>query len=79
MSSFEHTLPYDRMMGDVYVPKCPFCHSENVLTPMTDRDYRQGCEEIKTRLVMPCCNGKLMIEKIDSDYFWTTEAVRKNQ
>ncbi|MCA0986634.1 hypothetical protein [Guptibacillus algicola] len=78
MTSFNHTLPYDRMMGDVYVNECPFCHSENVLTPMTERDFEQGLQEIKTRLVMPCCNGKVHIVKIDDDYFWTTQAVRNS-
>ncbi|TLS38844.1 hypothetical protein [Pseudalkalibacillus caeni] len=79
MLSFEHTWPYEKMMDDIYIQECPFCKEENVLTPMTKREFSEASEGIKTRLIMPCCHGKMTILNADSDYFWTEEPLRKQQ
>jgi hypothetical protein len=76
MYSFEYTWPYEKVMGDIYLHQCPYCHKESVLTGMKERDFKKAQEEIKTILIMPCCHHKMTILKADDDYFWTTEALR---
>ncbi|WP_100400107.1 hypothetical protein [Bacillus sp. FJAT-44742] len=74
---FENTWPYDKMMEDIYLNECPYCHQHNVLTHMSVEDLERAKEEIKTNMVLPCCHTKMIILKADEDYFWTTDHLRK--
>ncbi|MGY4689081.1 hypothetical protein [Salibacterium sp. K-3] len=74
---FDHSWPYEKMGEDIYIEECPYCHSSNVLTYMKEKHLQQAKESVKTRLVMPCCHGRMMIVEADDDYFWTTEKLRR--
>ncbi|WP_096436687.1 hypothetical protein [Alteribacter populi] len=74
---FDHTWPYEKLMGDIYVSTCPYCGEENVLTNMKLRDLERAKEQVKQRLNMPCCLKTMVILEADEDYFWTTEPLRK--
>lgn len=75
---FVNTWPYERLFNDIYVQTCPFCGEENVLTNMKKLDFKRAQEGIKTHLIMPCCNGKMIILEADEDYFWTDRKLRKD-
>lgn len=77
MIPFENTWTYERSGKDIYIHKCPYCNSDNVLTNMKKADLEQAKESIKTYLIMPCCLEKMTIIEADDDYFWTTEKLRK--
>ncbi|WP_179295609.1 hypothetical protein [Bacillus sp. FJAT-45350] len=74
---FNHSWPYEKMMGDIYFRHCPYCEEENVLTGMKKRDFENAKDGVKTLLIMPCCHGRLTIIEADEDYFWTQEELRK--
>ncbi|MFB5660799.1 hypothetical protein [Alteribacillus sp. HJP-4] len=74
---FENSWPYEKVGTDIYIEECPFCGEHNVLTYLKPAQLKRAEEEIKTALVMPCCNGKMVIVKADGDYFWTTKQLRK--
>ncbi|WP_410772056.1 hypothetical protein [Fontibacillus sp. BL9] len=77
MIPFEKTLPYDIIMGDVYVQECPFCGRNNVLLPIKPRDITNAHEGIKKLLVFPCCGNKVTILDSDADYLLTDTKLRK--
>ncbi|MEF2968481.1 hypothetical protein V3851_21920 [Paenibacillus sp. M1] len=78
MIPFERTLPYDIIMGDVYVLECPFCHSNNVLLPIKPQDIKNAREGKKKLLVFPCCGNKVTILDSDADYLLTDTILRKS-
>ncbi|QKS72182.1 hypothetical protein FLK61_36680 [Paenalkalicoccus suaedae] len=73
---FDHTWPYERQMGDVYIATCPYCQENNVLTHMSNAALERAKDRIKTRLNMPCCKKTMTIIEADDDYFWTNERLR---
>jgi hypothetical protein len=75
--SFRHSWPYERVMKDIYLNECPYCHSHNVLTSLDEDDMENAFEGIKTALVMPCCHNRMTIVKADEDYLWADELLRK--
>ncbi|RUT29072.1 hypothetical protein EJP77_15210 [Paenibacillus zeisoli] len=77
MIPFEKALPYDIVMGDIYVQECPFCGSEHVLLPMKPHEILSVREGKKKLLVFPCCHTRLTILDSDSDYLLTNTVVRK--
>ncbi|RCX19632.1 hypothetical protein DFP94_10483 [Fontibacillus phaseoli] len=77
MIPFEKTLPYDIIMGDVYVQECPFCGKNNILLPIKPRDITNAHEGIKKLLVFPCCGNKVTILDSDADYLLTDTTLRK--
>lgn len=77
MIPFEKALPYDLLMGDIYVQECPFCGSEQVLLPMKPHEIQSVREGKKKLLVFPCCHTRLTILDSDSDYLLTNKVVRK--
>ncbi|MNH84768.1 hypothetical protein D3C87_589500 [compost metagenome] len=77
MIPFEKALPYDIVMGDIYVQECPFCGSEHVLLPMKPHEIQSVREGKKKLLVFPCCHTRLTILDSDSDYLLTNKVVRK--
>ncbi|USB32565.1 hypothetical protein [Paenibacillus sp. YPG26] len=77
MIPFEKALPYDILMGDIYVQECPFCGSEHVLLPMKPNEIQSVREGKKKLLVFPCCHTRLTILDSDSDYLLTNKIVRK--
>lgn len=76
MIPFEKTLPYDIIIGDVYVHECPFCQKERVLLPIKPRDILQAREGKKKLLVFPCCHNKVTILDSDQDYLLTDTVIR---
>ncbi|WP_338082331.1 hypothetical protein [Fictibacillus enclensis] len=76
MLNFEHSWPYEKMMDDIYINECPYCHTSNVLTTFSEDKLNNAKEGIKQLLVMPCCHSKLTILNADEDYFWTEEKLR---
>lgn len=73
---FNHTWPYERVMGDCYIETCPFCQEESVLIPIKKEAIEQAYEGFKTHVVMPCCHEKLTIVEMDEDYIWSDRALR---
>ena len=73
---FSHTWPYDIHMGDIYVPSCPYCHEENVLTNLSKEALGQAKDGVKARVNMPCCLETIVILEADEDYFWTSKPLR---
>lgn len=73
---FEHTWPYERQMGEIYVSECPYCRQDNVLTHMKDASLERAKEGVKTRINFPCCHKTMVILEADDDYFWTNEPLR---
>ncbi|GGG01032.1 hypothetical protein [Paenibacillus aceti] len=79
MIPFNKALPYDIIMGDVYVPLCPFCQSDNVLiAKLKPTDIIRAREGKKKMLVFPCCGNKITVLDSDNDYLLTDTIVRKN-
>ncbi|WMT40271.1 hypothetical protein RE628_23965 [Paenibacillus sp. D2_2] len=79
MIPFNKALPYDIIMGDVYVPQCPFCRSDNVLlTKFKPDDIVLVREGKKKLLVFPCCGNKITVLDSDNDYLLTDTIVRKD-
>lgn len=77
MIPFERTLPYDVVMGDVYVQSCPFCGSENVLLPMKPHELKSVREGKKKLLVFPCCYNRVTVVDSDQDYLLTDQDIRR--
>ncbi|WP_334075343.1 MULTISPECIES: hypothetical protein [Paenibacillus] len=78
MIPFEKTLPYDIVMGDVYVHECPYCSSSNVLLPIKPKDILHVREGKKKLLVFPCCGNKVTILDSDADYLLTDTVLRRS-
>ncbi|EJW15022.1 hypothetical protein M5X00_23795 [Paenibacillus alvei] len=76
MIPFENTLPYDHVMGDLYVSSCPFCHKDNVLLPIKPSELPDIHDGKKRLLVFPCCRNRLVIVDADSDYLLADRAIR---
>lgn len=77
MIPFEKTLPYDIIMGDVYVQECPFCRKNNVLLPIKPKDIASAREGKRKLLVFPCCGNKVTIMDSDADYLLTDTRLRR--
>ncbi|AWB45907.1 hypothetical protein DCC85_18060 [Paenibacillus sp. CAA11] len=76
MIPFNRALPYDLVMGDIYVSECPFCGKENVLVPMKPNELESVRDGKKKLLVFPCCHHKLTVLDSDEDYLLTDTIVR---
>lgn len=76
MLNFHHSWPYERVMNDIYFEECPFCHAAPVLIPLKKKALEDAYEGIKTHIIMPCCHEKITVEKMDSDYIWSTQPLR---
>lgn len=76
MIPLNRTLPYDVIMGDVYVQECPFCSSNNVLLPLKPRELKTIHEGKKKLLVFPCCGSRVQLLDCDSDYLLTDTVIR---
>ncbi|KAA9008636.1 hypothetical protein F4V43_00450 [Paenibacillus spiritus] len=76
MIPFSHAWPYDILLGDVYVPSCPFCGRENVLLPMKPKELIAIREGKKKLLVFPCCSARPVVVDTDGDYLLFDQAVR---
>lgn len=76
MIPFSQTWPYDLIMGDMYVHRCPFCGQENVLLPMRPKELQAVREGKKKLLVFPCCKASLTIIDTDADYLLFDRPVR---
>lgn len=76
MIPFEKALPYDILMGDVYVQECPFCQKEHILLPLKPRDIVLVHEGKKKLLVFPCCHNKVTLLDSDQDYLLTDKVIR---
>ncbi|MHA0858147.1 hypothetical protein [Paenibacillus sp. CMAA1364] len=76
MIPFQNTVPYDNIMGDIYVPTCPFCAQNNVLVPMKPEELQIIHEGKKKLLVFPCCNNKTNIIDTDVDYLLSDQSIR---
>lgn len=74
--SFDHTWPYEKQMGEIYVDTCPYCGESNVLTYMKAATLKRAKEGVKTRLNFPCCLQTMTILEADDDYFWADEPLR---
>ncbi|MNE34338.1 hypothetical protein D3C76_71940 [compost metagenome] len=77
MIPFERSLPYDIVVGDVYVPECPFCHKEQVLLTIKPSDIVLAREGKKKLLLFPCCGNKAIMLDSDNDYLLTDTVVRR--
>ena len=76
MIPLNKSLPYDIVMGDVYVQECPFCESNNVLLPLKPHDITSIHEGKRKRLVFPCCGNKVTLLDSDHDYLLTDTKIR---
>ncbi|MCQ4088535.1 hypothetical protein [Saccharibacillus sp. JS10] len=76
MIPFEKALPYDQVMGDLTVPKCPFCGAENVLLPIRPAEIKDIQTGKKRLTVFPCCHGRLTVLDCDDDYLMTDTVVK---
>ncbi|GAK08557.1 MULTISPECIES: hypothetical protein [Geomicrobium] len=74
---FENTWPYEKVGEDVYLHECPDCGDSNVLTFLKTEQLQDAFDNVKTQLIMPCCNYRITILQADEDYFWTSERQRK--
>ncbi|PZE21254.1 hypothetical protein [Paenibacillus xerothermodurans] len=79
MIPFENTCPYDLIQQDVYVPECPFCHTDNVLLPLKRKDLPEIARGVKKLLVFPCCHNKTTLVDVDTDYLLANEPLRQRQ
>lgn len=77
MIPFNKALPYDVIMGDIYVPDCPFCGSTNVLLTMKPEELPTIQGGKKKLLVFPCCRHKLTLLDCDDDYLLTDTVIRR--
>ncbi|SES38092.1 hypothetical protein [Salipaludibacillus aurantiacus] len=73
---FDHTWPYDLQMGDIYLPACPYCGNDNVMTNMSLNALKRAKEGVKARVNMPCCRKTMIVIEADEDYLWTSEKLR---
>ncbi|MCD8511033.1 MAG: hypothetical protein LRY73_15005 [Bacillus sp. (in: Bacteria)] len=73
---FDHTCPYEKQMGEIYIGECPYCKSSNVLTHMKEESLEKAKDGVKQRLNMPCCLKTMTILEADEDYFWANEKLR---
>ncbi|MGJ9384111.1 hypothetical protein CR203_20495 [Salipaludibacillus neizhouensis] len=73
---FDHTWPYEKQMGDIYLASCPYCSTDNVLTNLSSAALGRAKEQVKVRVNMPCCHKTMIVLEADEDYFWTTEKLR---
>ncbi|MFA9560050.1 hypothetical protein ACERII_22300 [Evansella sp. AB-rgal1] len=73
---FDHSWPYEKQMGDIYLSECPYCKAHNVLTHMNEEMLDRAKDKVKTRLNIPCCLRTMIILEADEDYFWTNEKLR---
>ncbi len=73
---FDHTWPYEKQMGDVYLSSCPYCSQENILIHLSAAALERAKEGVKVRTNMPCCKKTMIIIEADDDYFWTNEKLR---
>lgn len=78
MIPFNQSLPYDLVMGDIYVPECPYCAKDNVLIPLKPKELPAIQAGKKKLLVFPCCGNKLTLLDCDHDYLLTDTIVRKS-
>ncbi|WP_438349166.1 hypothetical protein ACP8HI_00240 [Paenibacillus sp. FA6] len=76
MIPFQNTWPYDIIMGDIYVQTCPFCAKNNILIPMKPEELQVIHEGKKKLLVFPCCNNKINIIDVDTDYLLSDQPIR---
>jgi hypothetical protein len=76
MIPFERAWPYDIIMGDLYVPSCPFCHTDNVLLPVKPAELPEIRDGLKRLLVFPCCHNKVTLIDSDGDYLLTNRVLR---
>mgnify|MGYP001212037562 CR=1 FL=1 len=76
MIPFQNTWPYDIIMGDIYVHRCPYCAQTNVLIPMKPPELVIVHEGKKKLLVFPCCHNKITIVDTDSDYLLCDQPLR---
>lgn len=76
MIPFENTIPYDEMMGDLYVEDCPFCQTHHVRLPIKPKERPLIHDGKKRLLVFPCCNHRVTIVDCDSDYLLADTPVR---
>ncbi|MNZ74060.1 hypothetical protein D3C78_924960 [compost metagenome] len=77
MIPFEKAWPYDLLMGDVYVPSCPFCNADNVLIPLKPSELQDIQDGKKKLLVFPCCRNKVTLIDADRDYLLTDRVLRR--
>ncbi|MBD2867784.1 hypothetical protein [Paenibacillus arenilitoris] len=77
MIPFEKAWPYDVVMGDLYVPACPFCGADNVLLPVRPDELPDIRDGMKRLLVFPCCRNKVTIVDADRDYLLTDRVLRR--
>jgi hypothetical protein len=77
MIPFRHTLPYDIVMNDVYVPECPFCRRAQVLMPLKPEQVLELRGGVRKRaVVFPCCGTRLRLVDADSDYLLADRPLR---
>ncbi|MCU6710944.1 hypothetical protein M6D81_19800 [Paenibacillus sp. J5C_2022] len=76
MIPFKNTWPYERIMNDLYVSNCPFCHADNVLLPIKPKQLSVIRDGKKHLLVFPCCHNKATIIDTDSDYLLADAPLR---
>lgn len=76
MIPLENTIPYDEMMGDLFVESCPFCKEKNVLISIKPHEIQLIRDGMKRLLVFPCCIHKVTIVDADQDYLLADRAVR---
>ena len=78
MIPFDHCLPYDLVMNDVYVSECPFCNRANVLLPLKPSDVRELRGGVRKRAVLfPCCSTRLQLIDADRDYLLADRPLRR--
>lgn len=76
MIPLENTIPYDEMMGDLFVDCCPFCQKNHVLISIKPKEIQLIQDGMKRLLVFPCCYHKVTIVDADQDYLLADRAVR---
>lgn len=76
MIPFSNTLPYELIMGDVYVDECPFCQAEHVLLPLKPNEFKLIQDGKKKLLIFPCCNNKVTVLDVDMDYLLCDQRLR---
>lgn len=76
MIPFENTVPYDIIMGDMYIPECPFCHTDNVLVSLQPKELPDIRDGKKRLLIMPCCHNRIVVLDADRDYLLADRKIR---
>ncbi|MFD2673125.1 hypothetical protein [Marinicrinis sediminis] len=77
MIPYNHTWPYEKMMGDYYVSACPSCEAEHILLPLKAKDVKEIQTGKKHWLVMPCCNHRFYVMDMDDDYLLADIPLRR--